>query len=221
MKSYEGGMLDGIWDFYIKVDGINLTKSMGTFRTRAGNIVSITHADCLSIPDGVYELFLGDWGSSSSLKSRPEEIRRNHLFNLKHDSRLYLRTFQNPSDNLIDFWLKYIVSRGHEGLVLQQGRNELKVKPFVTPDVRVTGIKWGTGRNEGRVGSLLTNWGNVQLQKDEDKEAFKDGSVIGKIVEVKCMGWTSGDKMRHARFLRLREDKLTENLERVEDKYGS
>lgn len=216
MKSYSGGILPHVWEVYIKVDGVNLYCQGKVAMTRDGNVYELP----FEMKGGHYELFEEDWGKSISLLSRLERARVDNLYSLDvRDPRLFLEYLQHPNEENLEELLRYVVSKGHEGLVLKQGSKELKVKPFTTSDVRVTGIKKGTGRNKGRVGSLITDYGNVLLQKDVDKEAFKDGSIVGMIVEVKSFGWTKDGKMRHARFLRPRPDKNTEHLEMIEDKY--
>lgn len=217
MKSYKGDILPGVWELYIKVDGVNLFCKDNKALTRDGNLYELPfHIE----KHGHYELFIEDWGSSISLLSRLEECKKDNLYDLdRRDKRLFLSYIQNPSKDMMEEQLSYVVSQGHEGLVLKQGKKELKVKPFTTSDVRVTGIKPGTGRNKGKVGSLVTPYGNILLQKDEDKQKYRDGSIIGKIVEVRSFGWTNDMKLRHGRFLRERPDKDEEHLETIDIKY--
>lgn len=220
MKTYNDTILPKVWEVYIKVDGVNLFCLGNKGMTREGTEYTLPFD---VERKGHYELFREDWSSSISLLANLEaECKVDNLYSLdRRDPRLFLCYLQDPNHDSVEKLLAQVVSQGHEGLVLRQGSNAFKVKPFVTIDVRVTGIKWGTGRNKGKVGSLITPYGNVLLQKDVDKMRFSDGSVVGKIVEVKAMGWTKDNKMRHARFLRDRFDKDEENLERIEDKYDS
>ena len=114
--------------------------------------------------------------------------------------------------------LKQIESLGGEGLIVRKpgskyhfGRSNdmLKVKTFHDMEAVVIGHIPGSGRNTGRLGSLLvelfdgTRFAMGSGFSDKDR---KDPPPIGSIITFKYTGFTKSGIPRFASFLRIRED---------------
>lgn len=102
---------------------------------------------------------------------------------------------------------------GFEGLVLRQGNRWIKVKPFETHDVPITGFVEGRGQHSGMLGIVTTALGNVGSGFSEVERIAlwadaQAGMLIGQIIEVSYMEFTSTGKFRHPTFIRMRPDKL-------------
>ncbi|WWV91966.1 hypothetical protein [Escherichia phage PJNS034] len=132
------------------------------------------------------------------------------------DSRLYLFTVQDPTEEFIRKHLEEALAKGDEGLILREADVDdpkwLKVKNKETHDVVVTGYQPGTGKHEGRMGALLTTRGKVgtgftDSERDYWQQRWEEGTVVGVTIEVECMELTSTGKFRHPRFIRERLDK--------------
>lgn len=168
-------------------------------------------------------------------ESEPYKNRRKRL-----ESFLNLNKYINivpvllhvalPEDNdlLEDLFLEK-VKEGKEGLMLnleiapythKRSANILKMKDTWSLDMRVVGLKEGTGKYEGMIGSLECEAqdGNITYRtfagglSDAERQMT---DWIGKIVEVLCNGTSQNSKtkgtnvysIRHARFIRRRGDK--------------
>ncbi len=88
-----------------------------------------------------------------------------------------------------------------------------KIKDKITLDVEVIGKTKGTGQYTGSVGALIvrTDFGTeFKVGSGLTKRDRLDFSIsdfpIGNIVEVEGMELLPSGKLRHPRFVRLRED---------------
>lgn len=164
------------------------------------------------------EVFLGDWSRSVSATRTHNgaPIPPECVYTLNPlDPRLHIAYVNNPSVEDIKAALAGALELGYEGLVLRQGNKWLRVKPAETYDVYVTGYVEGKGKHAGRMGALWTKGGKVGTGfKDADRQLFAElqasGQLLNTLIEVECMGLTAKRKFRHARFKRIRTDKLEE-----------
>lgn len=123
-----------------------------------------------------------------------------------------------------------------EGVVIKHayskfGENMFKYKPTVTEDVIWFGeYKEGTGRNEGKAGSLicyqyldgeLEEVAKVGGMSDEIREYFTSLSHTGRVnrkapmvLEIKAMSYLPSGKLRSPRYVRMRHDKTAEQCTR-------
>lgn len=91
----------------------------------------------------------------------------------------------------------------------------LKVKPFLSADLIVTGVKPGKRKYEGMVGALICSLhngeevANISGFTDEERRALSE-SDIGRVVEVKYQKVGSRGRLRHPTFVRFRDDKKPE-----------
>jgi len=205
-KLWEGQDLKGVWEVTIKIDGVRALIKDGVVTSRNGKPLHNLNGT----PDGDYEIYCGDWESTiTAVKTKGLGlVPPEHIYSIDPiDDRLRQLSIIDPTAEHIDLLLLIVNADGHEGLVLRQGKNWLKVKPFETYDVRITGFKMGKGRNTGRLGAFLTDMGNVgggltDVQREEFLEV-----PIGTYIEVKCWELTKAGKFRHPRFKRIRWDK--------------
>ncbi len=127
-------------------------------------------------------------------------------------------TFKKQSE--LDDILSVCDKRGWEGVVLWPDRKNsfpFRLKVVNTLDVVITGIEMaGAGKFFGMVGSLKCAWlvngkqiavGKVGGGWDVPARKELDESIIGRSIEVKTRGFASRGKMRHATFIRFRDDK--------------
>lgn len=110
--------------------------------------------------------------------------------------------------------------RGWEGVVLWPDRPHswpFRLKVTNTLDVVVTGVEMaGAGKFHGMVGSLECAWsvngkrvdvGKTGMGWDVPARRALSEADVGRVIEVKARGFASRGKMRHATFVRFREDK--------------
>ncbi len=212
-KNWKGDDLAGDWQLTLKIDGVRVLVNESIATSRTGKpLWNVPH----DLPDGDYECYLGNFKDTiSRVKTHNHpagDISLEHFYSLDPlDSRLQ---FNEPGVSVtlgkdaIKSYMRLAVHQGYEGLILRKGDRWLKVKPFETHDVLVTGYQPGTGKHEGKMGALLTPMGKVGTGfKDSDREEFTEEYIVGRIIEVKCMQLTEAGKFRHPAFVRLRLDK--------------
>ena len=220
MKLWNGEDLKGTWDITVKIDGINARWDGDRFVSRSNKpIHNVNHLAGLLDPevDEIYEVFCGNFKRSKSLTGRSkndsELVTQFEMFDLEPicDPRLKLVGIVDPTKENIEELFRGVLANGYEGLVLRGPNGErLKVKDKLTFDLIVLDITEGKGRNEGRVGALVTSMGKVSGMSDAERGYFwgRNGkNIIGKMIECECMELTEYGKMRHARFIRVRDDK--------------
>ena len=206
-KNWDGKDLKGVWLISYKVDGVRAIYHEGQWVSRNGKPLYNLQEIPPEYKD--VEVYHKDWATSVSMvrtkNSTPVPLHCARRLDDDH-CQMLLAEVEDPTAEEIDTWLQTYLEAGYEGLVLRQGDTWLKVKPLETYDVRVTGIKEGTGRNKGRLGALLTEMGNVGTGfSDEQREQFFNNPPD--MIEVECMELTPSGKFRHPRFVRERWDK--------------
>ncbi len=201
--------LEGIWEISIKIDGVRCHNINGEY-------VSRKNKPLYNIPKKlnfeIAEIFCGDFKSTiENTRTFKKEmiVLTEHVYQLspKIDERLLLGEYKNPTKEQITEIFNNI-SKKYEGLILKQGDILLKVKSEETVDVKIIDIFEGKGRNIGKLGGFITEFGKVGTGlTDKDRKEFYTKSIIGETIEVKCMEFTSDGKFRHPRFVRIRYDK--------------
>lgn len=217
-KFWTGGDLKGTWHITLKIDGVRMLRDdKGNPVSRSGK--PLYNLDHISKDITDAEIYGGDWESSISLvrtSVNGSPVPNDRVFSLDPiESRLDLGHYEDPTEEFLHLLLAAYRERGYEGLVIRKGNKWLKVKPEETADVRIIGIQEGTKgkKNEGKLGAFITEHGKIGTGfTDELRVALFDEELIGSIVEVKYMELTPGGKMRHARYIRIREDRSDESL---------
>lgn len=136
-------------------------------------------------------------------------------------------TYGNPQDlcnQLVD-------EGGYDGLILRdpwgtwtKGNGTtgeiIKIKRVLSFDLRVVDMMPGQGKHAGRMGAIVVDFGGKRLSvgtgfTDEQREVFwsstlarPDHPIVGKIVEVEAMDYSSDGLLREPRFKGVRFDKL-------------
>ncbi|WP_157790871.1 hypothetical protein [Bradyrhizobium elkanii] len=147
------------------------------------------------------------------LKQDTPSIAQEHLYGLALlDQRLRWGSLTNPTPADIRAQLKHANDLGHEGLVLRQGDDWVKIKPVETHDVLITGFTEGKGKHSGRLGFVTTTRGAVGAGfTDAEREILwteaSAGRLVGQVIEVSSMQLTPNGQFRHPVFVRMRPDK--------------
>jgi ATP-dependent DNA ligase len=201
---WNGEPLLGEWVITRKLDGVRALISNGVARSRAAK--PLCNLD--GVPDGDYEVFDTDWSTTvSRVRKAGTPVELHRLYSLEPlDERLLIGTVVDPTSEEIRTYMADAVAAGDEGIVVRQLDTWIKVKPLETYDVEVTGSIPGKGRNEGRMGALITSLGSVGTGfTDAQREAvYPEGTII----EVSAQGLTPDGKFRFPRFMRVRFDKM-------------
>jgi DNA ligase-1 len=127
-----------------------------------------------------------------------------------------------PSDEILkeshDRW----VAQGYEGIMIKDtdslysfGRDwsVMKYKAFFDADVPIIGLKEGTGKHQGKLGSFLVDYKGVEVNvgsglNDELREKlWGDPTIIGRIIEVRYQEETPDGSLRFPTFVCFRKDK--------------
>jgi ATP-dependent DNA ligase len=111
-----------------------------------------------------------------------------------------------------------------EGYVFKNGNilDYAKWKPVRTIDLIVSGTTKGQGKYKGMVGALraCTTEG-FEVAKvsgmDDATRASIDNGTFGRIIEVAYQGVGAKGRLRHPRFIRWREDKLSDGCKVSQD----
>lgn len=191
-----------------KIDGVNATKSDYGWLSRAGKPLY----NLPDMPNGTYEVFLGDFKKTiSACRTRiGKQIDPKDVY--------MLSPFIDPQlviGELLGKEIKEVfhnaIAEGYEGLVIHANGIAHKLKQKLTFDCIVNGIQEGTGKHKDRMGALIVILDGVQFKvgtgfTDKLREEFNDHSIIGKIIEVEAMEQLPSGKLRHPRFIRIRED---------------
>jgi hypothetical protein len=137
------------------------------------------------------------------------------------------------SEEELFFYKQRARQAGIEGFIFSTGNlyNLYKLKVSNTIDLVVIGANEGKGKYEGQIGSLkcgllvpapdsesyfnkftnleIANVGGVDNNMRAELTAMYDsGELCGKVVEVEYQNVDSKGRLRHPRFVRLRDDKL-------------
>jgi DNA ligase-1 len=120
---------------------------------------------------------------------------------------------------------RFVDKGGYDGIIYRdpdgtweagRGTNGelIKIKRKLSFDLRVTATYEGLGKNKGRVGAIGVSFRGATLRcnagTDAEREAwFADPSlIVGKIVEVEAMDFSSEGLLREPRYKGIRHDKL-------------
>jgi hypothetical protein len=216
-RAWNGKALSGDWSVTLKLDGVRaiLHDEQGWLSRANKPLYNIppwqqgTARDC--------ELFVGtfrDTIRATRTKFPTHEtpqIQPKNLYGIDQlDPRLRWGRVANPSTDDIRAKLRSATDLGFEGLVLRQKDCWIKVKPEETHDVVITGYGEGRGRHLGRLGFINTSRGAVGSGfSDAERQSLwaKPERLIGQVVEVSCMEFTSNGQFRHPFFVRMRPDK--------------
>lgn len=132
----------------------------------------------------------------------------------------------NSPAELMELYKKYL-KEGYEGAMMKsiegtykwkrvtlKSGEMVKLKPFETVDLKITGVYEGTNKNEGKAGGFLVDYYGVTVRVGSGlpdplrAKAFKTpDEYIGKTIEVRYLEETEDGSLRHPSFKRFRKDK--------------
>ena len=176
-------------------------------------------------------LTLEEWKEKKgkyTLKDRKKYLQRQFGTVYAKEKLKYLKLVRfepelQPSDKVLkeshDRW----VAQGYEGIMVKDtdsfysfGRDwsVMKYKAFFDADVPIIGLKEGTGKHQGKLGSFLVDYKGVEVNvgsglNDELREQiWKDkNNHIGRIIEVRYQEETPDGSLRFPTFVCFRNDK--------------
>lgn len=214
MKLWQGETITSDWLVTLKLDGVQAVYKNGVALSRKGKVLY----NLPPMPDGIYEVYLGGFKESlqaTRTKNTKVQVLPSDLFRLEPiiDPSLIIHGGSDFDTEEIRQLLLDVLESGYEGLVLRGPNGErLKIKPFETYDVFITGLQEGTNKNKGKLGALITDMGKIGTGfTDKDRTELWNPDIIGEVVEVECMHLTDNGKFRHPRFKRIRYDKAEES----------
>lgn len=222
-KTWNGKNLKGRWLVTRKLDGVRALSVQVASPTGFISVVRSRRNKPLYNLDRYLDYFsdaevwLGDFKTTIQAvrtKNTAIHVPKMALYELDPpDRRLVIGTVVDPTAIAIRALLAKHKKKGEDGLILRQGDRWLKVKHVTTYDVRVTKVEPGKGKHKGRMGALHTTKGRVgtgfsdvfrtQCRHDERGRS----TIVSKTIEVACNQLTPDGKFRHARFIRIRDDK--------------
>lgn len=219
-RAWHGNKLVGDWLVTLKVDGVRaIWNDEQGWLSRANKPLYNLPPWHQGRPRDC-EIFVGSFRDTiratrtRSLKGATPSILPTHMYGLEPlDPRLHWGTLTDPTADDIRAELRRANDLGHEGLVLRQRNDWVKIKPEETHDVTITGFVEGRGKHIGRLGYVKTAKGDVGTGfTDAEREVLwaeaKAGRLVGQVIEVSCLQITSAGNFRHPSFTRMRPDKL-------------
>ncbi|MCL2771270.1 MAG: hypothetical protein FWD89_03065, partial [Firmicutes bacterium] len=142
---------------------------------------------------------------------------------------LYVGTDMKKIHELLDIYTKddqegIMVNIADGAYECKRSKNLLKVKKFLTADVRVISLEEGTGRNKGKLGAVHVEFEGPDKKlhtckvgsgfKDEEREYYwqNKNEILGKIIEIGYFEITTNQKnddysLRFPTFKHIRNDK--------------
>ena len=176
-------------------------------------------------------LTLDEWKEKKgkhTLKDRKKYLQRQFGTVYAQEKLKYLKLVRfepqlQPSDKVLkeshDRW----VTQGYEGIMVKDtdslysfGRDwsVMKYKAFFDADVPIIGLKEGTGKHQGKLGSFLVDYKGVEVNvgsglNDELRaQIWEDkDSHVGRIIEVRYQEETPDGSLRFPTFVCFRNDK--------------
>lgn len=124
------------------------------------------------------------------------------------------------SEDFLNELLKDAVAKGQEGVVLKnmssnyefkRSNQWLKLKAARTLDLPVVGYKEGTGKYTGMLGTLTVEYNGQHVEVGtgfSDAERDELMKNIPRLIEVEFQQESSRGKLRHPRFIQIRDDKV-------------
>lgn len=137
--------------------------------------------------------------------------------------QLVKRALIKANYDVIKDWHDCSVKSGYEGVMIKAydapycfGRDwsVMKFKAFFDADVHITGMKEGTGKHSGKLGSFVVDYKGVEVRvgsglTDELREQLWEDteSHVGRIIEVRYQEETPDGSLRFPTFVCFRNDK--------------
>lgn len=117
-------------------------------------------------------------------------------------------------------WQRFVMSEGYEGIVFRRSVSPMddvimRCKREYTLDGIVVGFEPGLGKHDGRLGALRVQMASGATTNvgtgftDDERQAIWDNQLnwLGKTIEFTANAVFESGNVRHARFVRRRDDK--------------
>jgi DNA ligase-1 len=200
------------------------------------NLTKILNSEKGIIPKGlkyyIYDCMpVSDWESQKTKLGYSDRLKliREQVNGVLADYSKYVDAptdLVNNSAEVIEIYKKYLKS-GYEGCMLKakEGKYQwkrvslksgemIKLKPFKSVDLEVTGIFDGEGKFKGKAGGILVDYNGVTVwcgsgfdDATRDILSKEPNRYIGKTAEIKYFEETEDGSLRFPIFERWREDK--------------
>jgi DNA ligase-1 len=200
------------------------------------NLATILNSDEAPVPKGlkyfIYDCMpIADWKAQKTKLGYSDRLKliREQVNGVLADYSKYVDAPTDLAENsaeVIEIYKKYLKS-GYEGCMLkaQEGKYQwkrvtlksgemIKLKPFKSLDLEVTGIYDGEGKFEGKAGGILVDYNGVAVRvgsgfDDATRDILSKESnrYIGKTAEIKYFEETEDGSLRFPIFERWRDDK--------------
>ncbi len=225
--------IKGRCELFIKIDGIR------AIRNKAGGVWSrnskpLPHLSHLEFRDA--EIFRNSWNETSSILGRIDPptvaLTQENVYELSDgavDPRLYIGWCKDPSNENLKALMDKYLALGHEGIIVRDAKGKWwKIVPYKYADVKITGMKEGTGALKGMCGSISSNYGSAgSMVKDcladhgipESNTEIRKwlwehrNELVGSIMQVRYREKTEAGKFRFPSLVRLRADKSEESFD--------
>jgi ATP-dependent DNA ligase len=219
------GVTDYVLDGELYVHGINFNKLqtiLNTEDTPLPSSLKYVVYDCVPVKD---------W-----LSQKTKIIYENRLKTLREVVNSQIADHKkvidisndliNTSAEAVSLYKEYL-NKGYEGCMLKapdglykwkrttiRSGEMLKVKPFKSIDLAITGVYAGEGLFEGMAGGVDCDYSGVTVSigsgfdvATRKKMAESPNDFIGKTIEIKYFEETEEGSLRHPTFQRFREEK--------------
>lgn len=128
------------------------------------------------------------------------ELRKDIICYFIDDVEVVPMCYEGTDHSQIWKWLDYAEENDWEGIMInldtpyecKRTKNLIKVKKFMSCDIKCTGIEEGSGRNKGTLGALVCDYKGNKVNvgsgfSDEDRKRIwqHPEDIIGKIITVK------------------------------------
>jgi len=161
-------------------------------------------------------------GASGVFHDRRGDLE--HLcFGKKHIQLVKSVVLLNPTHEELIATMRQHITEGYEGAMLKNMSSPyvydrsaalLKLKDFVSADLRVVGYTEGRGKHKNRLGALEVDLNSVVTKvgsgfKDHERDVIWNdrNATVGRIIEVQYQNLTKDGRLRFPVFLRFRPDR--------------
>ena len=185
--------------------------------------------DHVDVRDTYFALFdflpLSEWDSKETVlgcSARYQELRSRVIPGLKW-VRVVPRSVVPPDWDAIKELHDQFVAQGYEGAMVKdtaapyrfgRGTEVMKLKAFHDVDLEIEGFVEGTGKHEGKLGSVVVSYEGVEVQvgsgwSDELREAVWSDreAFLGRVIEVRYQEVTPDGSLRFPTFKCFRNDR--------------
>lgn len=223
---------------HYKRDGMRVVLSQGAIFTTRGHDIGPQIGREFTMPPGVIdaELYVPGCGREAvktALADAPETLRLSvfaaSALTMLADLPQWCLDFGYDHEALLDIADKRMLnSVTHDGFVLKSHTMYgywLKEKSRMTADLVVTGWRPGKGQHLGRLGALecadatgrfVCAAGAMDIpMRIALTEMAKNGTLVGRVVEIAYERVGSRGGLQHPRFIALRDDKEPEHASTI------